>query len=445
MKKRLLIPLFTAILVLTASFAFGQDESVESKLTLFSDAFDMIWLVLAAALVFFMQAGFAMVETGLTRAKNAGNILMKNLMDFAVGAVAFWAVGWALMYGSDAVAGLIGKDRFFLSGADPAMFRDWMFQVVFAATSATIVSGAMAERTKFSAYLVYSVFISLLIYPISGHWIWNPDGWLAKLGFHDFAGSTVVHSVGGWAALAGSLLVGSRLGKYIKVNGKVSVKAIPGHNMPLAALGVFILWFGWYGFNAGSTLSGTSMDIAKVAVTTTLAASAGAIAAMFISWIWFKKPDVSMTLNGALAGLVGITAGCAVATPLGALIIGLVAGVLVVASVEFFDKVLHVDDPVGAISVHGVCGAWGTIAVGLFANTETMKGLFYRGGAGQLGIQALGVVSVFGWAFLMALVLFSVIKATIGLRVSDKEQLQGLDIGEHGSEAYSGFQIFSNM
>ena len=445
MKKRLLIPVLVLFFLLAGSFAFGQETGVEEKLALLSGALDMIWLVLAAALVFFMQAGFAMVETGLTRAKNAGNIIMKNLMDFCAGAIAFWAVGWALMYGSDAAAGLIGKDQFFLSGADYHVFRDWMFQVVFAATASTIVSGAMAERTKFSAYLVYSVFISLLVYPISGHWIWNASGWLARLGFHDFAGSAVVHSVGGWAALAGAMVVGPRLGKYIKVNGKVRVKAIPGHNMPLAALGVFILWFGWYGFNAGSTLSGTSLDIARVAVTTTLSASAGAAAAMFLSWIWFKKPDVSMSLNGALAGLVGITAGCAVASPAGALIIGLAAGILVVLSVELFDKVFHIDDPVGAISVHGVCGAWGTLAVGLFADSESIKGLFYGGGFHQLGIQMLGAAAVFAWAFLIALIIFLIIRATIGLRVKDKEQLQGLDMGEHGAEAYSGFQIFSNM
>ncbi|MBT3271753.1 MAG: ammonium transporter, partial [Spirochaetales bacterium] len=274
-------------------------------------------------------------------------------------------------------------------------------------------------------------------------WIWNGGGWLAKLGFHDFAGSTVVHSVGGWVALAGALILGARRGKYMVVNGKKTAKAIPGHNMPLAALGVFILWFGWYGFNAGSTLSGTDLSIGAVAVSTTLSASAGAIAAMITSWIWFGKPDASMSLNGALAGLVGITAGCAVATPGGALIIGVIAGVLVVLSVEFIDKVLHVDDPVGAVSVHGVCGAWGTLAVGLFANTDDMKGLFFGGGFGQLGIQALGILSVFAWAFGLGLVLFFLIKKTVGLRVSDTEELQGLDISEHGSEAYSGFQIFS--
>jgi len=287
--------------------------------------------------------------------------------------------------------------------------------------------------------------VSALIYPISGSWIWNGDGWLAQLGFHDFAGSTVVHSVGGWIGLAGAVMLGARKGKYVVADGKKSAKAIPGHNMPLAALGVFLLWFGWYGFNAGSTLSGTDLGIGHVAVTTTLAAAAGAIGAMVTSWIWFGKPDPSMSLNGALAGLVGITAGCAVATPVGAIIIGLVAGIIVVASVEFFDKVLHVDDPVGAVSVHGVSGAWGTLAVGLFANTEDIKGLFYGGGLHQLGVQALGVISVFGWAMVTAFALFFVIKKTMGIRVKETEELQGLDIGEHGTEAYSGFQIFTTQ
>ncbi len=443
------------VLLALASMSVVADETSET-LALYSDAFDMIWLILSAALVFFMQAGFAMVETGLTRAKNASNILMKNLMDFSAGAVVFWAIGWGLMYGADALGGLIGSNGFFLSYTPESMegygvsdmsaiFRDWMFQVVFAATAATIVSGAMAERTRFSAYIVYSVFISGLLYPVSGHWIWG-GGWLAELGFHDFAGSTVVHSVGAWAALAGAMVLGPRIGKYVKVGDKVTVKAIPGHNMPLAALGVFILWFGWYGFNAGSTLSGTDLSIAAVATTTTLAASAGAILAMATSWIWFGKPDPSMSLNGALAGLVGITAPTGVTSPGAAVMIGAIAGILVVASVEFIDKVLHIDDPVGAISVHGVCGAWGTMAVGLFSsNPDVGLGLFYGGGVSLLGVQLLGIAAVFAWAFLGALLLFTVIKASMGLRVSEKEEMQGLDIGEHGTESYSGFQIFQNM
>mgnify|MGYP006268762091 CR=1 FL=1 len=430
-------------LFIALSLVLGAGRVVAQELTMadVSAAFDMIWLVVAAALVFFMQAGFAMVETGLTRAKNAGNIIMKNLMDFSVGAIAYWAIGWALMYGASA-GGFIGTDQFFLAGADSATYRDWFFQVVFAATAATIVSGAMAERTKFSGYLIYSIFVSGLIYPISGHWIWN-GGWLASMGFHDFAGSTVVHSVGAWAAMIGAIMLGARKGKYVKVNGQVTVKAIPGHNMPLAALGVFILWFGWYGFNAGSTLSGTDSDIAWVATTTTLAAGAGAIAAMFTSWIWFKKPDPSFSLNGALAGLVGITAGTWVIDPLGSIIVGAIAGVIVVFSVELFDKVFHIDDPVGAISVHGICGAWGTIAVGFFGDLEKIGSGLTRGG--QIGVQALGIGAVLLWVVVTALILFGILKALGVLRVNEKEELEGLDLSEHGSESYSGFQIFSNM
>ena len=458
MKARLFTLFIIVGLLLGGGTAVAQDQSTEEMLALYSQAFDMIWLILAAALVFFMQAGFAMVETGLTRAKNAGNIIMKNLMDFSAGAVAYWAVGWALMYGAPSLGGFIGSNGFFLSYTQETMsaygvsdmsaiFRDWMFQVVFAATAATIVSGAMAERTRFVGYLVYSVFISGLIYPISGHWVWG-GGWLAQLGFHDFAGSTVVHSVGAWAALVGSAVLGARRGKYVRVNGQVTVKAIPGHNMPLAALGVFILWFGWYGFNAGSTLSGTDLTIAHVATTTTLAASTGAIGAMITSWMWFGKPDPSVSLNGALAGLVGITAGTWVVSPVGAVIIGFLAGIIVVLSVEFLDKVLHIDDPVGAVSVHGTAGAWGTIAVGLFAdgvNDPGIVGLFYGGGAAQLGVQVIGVLAVFAYVVVAALILFGILKALGLLRVSEKEELQGLDIGEHGVESYSGFQIFTSM
>jgi len=426
--------------------AAAEEATLAEVVSRFELAFDMLWLVLAAVLVFFMQAGFAMVESGLSRAKNAGNIMMKNLMDFSAGAVAFWAIGWGLMYGAS-ISGFIGSDQLFIHGAESTLYRDWMFQVVFAATAATIVSGAMAERTKFGGYLIYSVCITAIIYPISGHWIWN-GGWLAELGFHDFAGSTVVHSVGAWAALVGAFFLGARKGKYVQIGKKTVVRAIPGHNMPLAALGVFILWFGWYGFNAGSTLSGTDPDIAHVAVTTTLAAATGAIGAMFSSWKWFGKPDPSMSLNGALSGLVGITAGTWVVSPVGALIIGVVSGVLVVASVELVDKVLHIDDPVGAVSVHGVCGAWGTLAVGLFAdgvNDASIVGLFYGGGATQLGIQLLGVAAVFAWVVLLSSILFGSLKAIGMLRVNGKEELMGLDIGEHGMESYSGFQIFSNM
>lgn len=426
--------------VLFALLAVGQVAAQEVMPEIVA-AFDMIWLTVAGALVFFMQAGFAMVETGLTRAKNASNIIMKNLMDFAVGALAYFVVGWGLMYGSSA-GGFIGTDQFFLAGAGPATFRDWFFQVVFAATAATIVSGAMAERTKYSGYLLYSVVVTAIIYPVSGHWIWN-GGWLAEMGFHDFAGSTVVHSVGAWAALVGAIVIGARRGKYVKVGDSVTVKAIQGHNMPLAALGVFILWFGWYGFNAGSTLAGMDVDIAYVATTTTLAASAGAIAAMFTSWIWFGKPDPSMSLNGALAGLVAITAGTWVIAPGASILVGLIGGVIVVISVEIIDKVLHIDDPVGAVSVHGVVGAWGTLAVGIFGDLDKIGSELSRGG--QIGVQLLGVAAVFAWVVVVAFILFGTLKALNLLRVSEEEEMLGLDISEHGAESYSGFQIFSNM
>jgi len=431
------------ILLLCAGFIVAaEDATIDQAIA----AIDMLWLVLAASLVFFMQAGFALVETGLTRAKNATNIIMKNLMDFCIGSIAFWMVGWGLMYGADKFGGFIGFSDFFRGDmGDPQFYRDWFFQVVFAATSATIVSGAMAERTQFKSYLIYTFFISAVIYPVSGHWIWG-GGWLAKLGFHDFAGSTVVHSVGGWAALIGAAVLGPRMGKYVGSNGSTSVKAFPGHNIPLAALGVFILWFGWYGFNAGSTLSGMSVDIARVAVTTTLAASAGALSALIFSWVWFKKPDASMTMNGVLAGLVAITAPCAVVSPGASIAIGLVAGVLVVLSVEFFDKAVKVDDPVGAVSVHMVNGVFGTLAVGIWGNVDGVAlGLLHGGGFGQLGVQALGILSVGAWAASLSLLLFLAIKAIFGLRVSAKDELQGLDLSEHKSEAYSGFQFFSNI
>jgi Amt family ammonium transporter len=434
--------LFLGVLIFLVAMTGFAEESIDSLTT----AMDMVWLVLTGSLVFFMQAGFALVETGLTRAKNATNIIMKNLMDFCLGSLVFWMIGWGLMYGADTLGGLIGFSDFFKGPmGDPKFYRDWFFQVVFAATAATIVSGAMAERTQFKSYLIYTVFISALIYPVSGHWIWG-GGWLSKLGFHDFAGSTVVHSVGGWAALIGAIVLGPRTGKYVHAEGKIVVKALPGHNIPLAALGVFILWFGWYGFNPGSTLSGVSTDIARVAVTTTLAGAAGGVSAMFMSWIWFKKPDASMTMNGVLAGLVAITAPCAVVSPGAAVVIGLIAGALVVLSVEFIDKVLKIDDPVGAVSVHMVNGVFGTLAVGIWGNVDGVAlGVLHGGGWYQLGVQALGVLTVGVWAGVMSLLLFLVIKAVVGLRVSGKEELMGLDITEHKAEAYSGFQIFSNM
>ena len=418
---------------------------------------DTVWTLFAAVLVFLMQAGFAMLETGFTRAKNAANIMMKNLMDFSIGTLAFWAVGFGLMFGAGG-GPLFGSGSFFLAGAataatggDISTFTFWIFQVVFAATAATIVSGAVAERTSFKAYLTYSVFISAIIYPVFGHWAWGSlhgsAGWLENFGFLDFAGSTVVHSVGAWAGLAGAIVLGPRTGKYAKDNqsGKTVVKAIPGHNLPLAALGVFILWFGWFGFNAGSTTAGTDLSIARIAVTTNLSAAAGVIGSLVMTWLISGKPDPTFVLNGAIAGLVAITAGTADVSPSSAFVIGIIGGALVVLAVEFFDRVLHIDDPVGAVSAHGVVGAWGTLAVGLFAEERFLgnAGLFFGGGWGQLGIQAVGVAAAFGWTFGTALLLFFAIKKTIGLRVSRDEELRGLDIGEHGTEAYNDFQIYT--
>lgn len=436
-------------LLFSAGMLFAEEEASSAPAHL---PIDFVWLLVAGFLVFMMQAGFAMVETGFTRAKNAGNIIMKNVMDFSIGSIAYFAVGYGIMYGTSKLGGLFGASNFFLSSANPATneglweYASWFFQVVFAATAATIVSGAMAGRTKFVGYLIFSFVISLVIYPVSGHWIWG-GGWLAKLGMIDFAGSTVVHSVGGWVGLVGALVLGPRLGKYSKAK---KAKAIPGHSIPLAALGVFLLWFGWFGFNAGSTL-GYSDIIGHVAMTTNLAAAAGAILAMFTVWVLNGKPDVSMSLNGALAGLVAITAPCSVVSPVSAVIIGAVGGVLVVLSVEFFDKVLKIDDPVGAVSVHGINGVWGTLAVGLFAQSSyaqasgfgAVNGLFFGGGSHQLGIQAIGVLAVAGWTIAAATVLFLSIKYTIGLRVSREEEMKGLDIGEHGMESYGGFQIIN--
>ena len=386
-----------------------------------------------------MQAGFAMVEAGFTRAKSACNIIMKNLMDFSIGSLSFWAIGFGLMFG--ATSGWIGKSGFFFdAGAEDSILPGnfgWaflLFQTVFAATAATIVSGAMAERTKFVSYLLYTVAITVIVYPVFGSWCWNGlvgdtgAGWLEGKGFLDFAGSTVVHSIGGWAALAGALVIGPRIGKY--KDGKA--QPIPGHNIPVAALGVFILWLGWFGFNPGSTTAVGGGDLAAIAVTTNLAAAGGAVAAMIVSWMLFKKPDVSIALNGALAGLVAITAGCDVMTPLMAVVTGLVGGVLVVFSILFFDKI-KIDDPVGAISVHGVCGAWGTLAIGLIGKDV---GLIYGGGVTQLGIQALGVGAGFVWSFGVSLGIFLAIKHTIGLRVSAEEEMEGLDVTEHGMHAY---------
>ena len=402
-----------------------------------------IWVLVAAALVFFMQAGFAMVETGLTRAKNAGNILMKNMMDFSIGTLLFWLFGFGIMFaGSGAFFG--GFD--FLSRgsyadilpAGVSKYAFMIFQTVFCATAATIVSGAMAERTKFLSYCIYSAVISGIIYPVSGHWIWG-GGWLAQLGFHDFAGSTAVHMVGGVSALIGAIILGPRIGKYDK---KGKSKAIPGHSLTLAALGVFILWFCWFGFNGGSTVSAEGDAIpamGSIFVTTNLSAAAAAFIVLLLTWIRYKKPDVSMTLNGALAGLVGITAGCDAVTPSGAAAIGVISGILVFVGIEFVDKIAKVDDPVGAVGVHGICGAAGTIMVGLFA---TDGGLFYGGGFKMLGIQSLGVIAVIGWVAVTITIVFLIIKKTVGLRVPKEEEILGLDICEHGLEsAYADFSI----
>lgn len=396
-----------------------------------------IWLLVSAFLVMFMQPGFALVEAGFTRSKNTANILMKNLMDFSIGTITYWFLGYSLMYGGSLLGGLIGNplDKFAFSSAgfgDYADMSDLIFQTVFAATAATIVSGAMAERTKFGSYLIFSIVITLFIYPVSGHWKWG-GGWLDQLGFQDFAGSTLVHSVGGWLGLTGAAVLGPRLGKYIK--GKA--KAIPGHNLALGALGVFILWFGWFGFNPGSELAatgGSTIAIGHIAVTTNLAAAAGAVGAMLTSWIKYKRPTLGLSLNGALAGLVAITAGCNVVSPSGAILIGLFAGIILVFSVVFFDQIAKIDDPVGAISVHGVCGAFGTLMVGVFS---TDGGLFYGGGAKLLSVQAIGVLAVGAWALATGFVLFKILKFTTGLRVSRRIEEEGLDVYEHGESAYN--------
>ena len=442
-------------------FSTAQAQEVEAVDDLTS-ALDTTWLLIAAFLVFFMQAGFAMVEAGFVRTKNVANILMKNMLDVSVGAIAFWAVGWAFAYGfseGGSSNGFIGTSQFFLSGDFGDDYAGWIFQFAFAATAATIVSGAMAERTAFHGYLFYTVFITAIIYPVVVHWAWSGDGWLTAFpndgdpigtnGYMDFAGSGVVHMVGGFAGLMGAMIVGPRLGKYAS-GGQVN--AIPGHNISMAVLGMFILWFGWYGFNPGSTLGlsgGLAALAAKVAVNTTLAAAAGAACITFISKFRYGKYDTGLTVNGALGGLVGITAPCASVDPWAAVVIGLVAAPVVLFGVELLDK-LKIDDVVGAVSVHGFSGVWGVLAVGLFA-TETgvldhtgaasdQYGLLVGGGAEQLGIQALGAAAIIAWTCAASGILFLAIKYTVGLRVSPEEELRGLDIDEHGIEAYPGFE-----
>ena len=411
-------------------------------------AVNTIWVLFGAAMVFFMQAGFSMCEAGFTRAKNTGNILMKNLMDFCIGTPAFWLVGFGLMFGAGSgIIGtfdpLIGGDYSYILPAGVPLWAFVIFQTVFCATSATIVSGAMAERTKFSAYCIYSAAISLLIYPVSGHWIWG-GGWIAQMGFHDFAGSTAVHMVGGVCALIGAKILGPRIGKYDK-NGKP--QAILGHNLSFAALGVFILWFCWFGFNGASTVgmdSDALMDTAgRVFFNTNMAAAVACCTTLLFTWIRYKKPDVSMTYNAALAGLVGITAGCDAVSPVGAAVIGIICGILIVLAVEFFDKIAKIDDPVGAVSVHCVCGATGTILTGLFATGVTTEaGLFYGGGVHLLAVQAAGVVSVAIYVAVVITIVFLAIKYTIGLRADAEDEIAGLDVSEHGLlTAYAGFAM----
>ena len=425
--------------------AAGQIGREKEEWYMYS-ATDVIWVLIGAILVFFMQAGFSLCEAGLTRAKNTGNILMKNMMDFCIGTPCYWLVGFGLMFaGAGPLVG--GLDPLIRGTYDFGTLPTWcyaIFQTVFCATAATIVSGSMAERTNFKAYCVYSAAISLVVYPISGHWIWG-CGWLASLNFHDFAGSTCVHMVGGLIACLGAAMLGPRIGKYGK-DGKA--KAIPGHNMTAVALGVFILWFCWFGFNGGSTVAmSTDSDMvlaSLVMFNTNLAAAVATCVAMIFTWVRYGKPDVSMTLNAALAGLVAITAGCDCVTPVGAFFIGAVAGVLVVVGVEFFDNVAKIDDPVGAVSVHMINGMWGTIAVGLFSNggDGVGVGLFYGGGFTQLGVQLLGIVSVSAYVLIVMFIIFKLIDKTIGLRVPAEVEIDGLDIHEHGLvSAYAGFAI----
>jgi len=436
MAKKLISLLLLALIIVVPVLSLAEGNAIDTDVKM---SIDTIWVLIAAFLVFFMQAGFAMVEAGFTRAKNASNIIMKNMMDFAIGSIIFFCIGFGIMFGKD-LMGIIGTSFFFGNVSTEAMgigipIEAFMiFQTVFAATAATIVSGAMAERTRFAAYVAYSAVITLIIYPVVGHWIWG-GGWLSKLGFIDFAGSTVVHSVGGWAALVGSSILGPRIGKFSK-DGKPN--AIPGHSITLGALGVFILWFGWFGFNPGSSLAGTDMSIGRISMTTNLAAAAGACTVMIITWLRYKKPDVSMTLNGALGGLVAITAGCAAVSMIGSIAIGIISGFVIVFGVEFIEKILKVDDPVGAVAVHCMCGSVGTILVGFFA---VEGGYFYGGGLTLLGTQALGVFAVAVWTVFTSFILFKAIDATIGLRVSKEDEIMGLDIGEHGTQAYADFHI----
>ena len=456
MKRKVIITVFVLTCLLSLN-AFALNGLVDSdgkleKVEASKYMGDTLWVLVAAFLVFFMQAGFAMVESGFTRAKNAVNILMKNLMDFSMGSVAYWAIGFAIMFGAgNAFMGTSGwfvPSETLTEGAatDTSVFSAlewssvptyaaWLFQLVFAATAATIVSGAMAERTQFKSYLIYSIFITGIIYPVVGHWIWG-GGWLSDVGVSDFAGSTVVHSTGGWLALTGAIVLGPRIGKY---DGDGNPRPIAGHNLPLAALGVFILWLGWFGFNPGSQMGADAAEISSIAITTNLAAATGAILAMITAWLILGKPDAGMALNGALGGLVAITAGCASVTPVSAAIIGALGGIVVVLSVLLFEK-LRIDDPVGAISVHGTCGALGTILLGFF---DSESGVFAGGGFELLGAQIVGVLAVFAWCLVTGFILFYGIKAATGLRVTEEEEQAGLDYEEHGASAYPDFNVSS--
>lgn len=408
---------------------------IMTRLDYLVSGIDTVWVLLAAILIFMMQMGFASVEAGFTRSKNTANILMKNLLDFCFGSLLFWLFGFRIMFGADAFAGLIA-DPFALGSAVPSNIPQTaflIFQTMFCATTATIVSGAMAERTQFRAYLVYCIFISAFIYPISGHWTWG-GGWLSALGFHDFAGSAVVHSAGGWLALVGAAMVGPRIGKY--KNGKPH--AILGHNLTIATLGVFILWIGWFGFNPGSTVGISTPELQQSASTvfmnTNISAATGALTALIVAWVRYGKPSLSLSLNGVLAGLVGITAGCDAVSTAGAALTGIICGAAMVFAVSFFDSVAKVDDPVGAISVHGVCGSLGTILTGIFALDG---GLLYGGGLHMLGVQLLGSVVYAAWAILCGLILFYVLRRTIGLRVDRRVEEDGLDYYEHGETSYN--------
>ncbi len=446
--KRMWWTVCTLMVLGLSSSALAQEEGSGIDIASVVQGLDTVWVLLAAFLVFFMQAGFGMVEAGFIRAKNTCNILTKNFLDFCMASLAFFLVGYALMFGEG--NSFIGFSGWCLQGTDTVTsgvptYAFWLFQAAFCGAAATIVAGGMAERMRFSAYLIYSFIISALIYPIVGHWVWGGGGWLADMGFADFAGSTVVHTVGGIAALVGTSIMGPREGKY---NADGSPNVLQGHSIPLASLGVFILWFGWFGFNAGSTLSVGNGDlIARVAINTNLAAALGGITAMLTVWKRFGKPDLSMAMNGALAGLVAVTAPCAFVEPWAAMAIGAIGGYLVVRAVEVIDK-LHIDDPVGAFPVHGVCGIWGTIAVGIFGKQSlglAHEGLMYSGNPMQLGIQIIGSVSAVAFVAVSMGMVFKVINAMVGLRTSRDEELRGLDIGEHGMEAYGGFQIFSNV